>query len=117
MRDRKQDRLTDVDGPQDPTDPPVRRLLTEKEAAVYLTVSVAFLRQSRMRNPPPKSTPGPVFYKFRKLVRYAIEDLDRWLAEHRIDPTLPRDLLPHAAERVTAVVPPAKGAPEGHTQA
>ena len=61
----------------------------EKEIALYLNVSVAFLRQSRMKNPPPKSTVGPPFYKYRKLVRYRIEDLDAWLAEHRVDPRLP----------------------------
>ena len=86
MNDNKQDKQA-----------PASRLLDEKEAAQYLGVSVAFLRQSRMKNPPPKSTVGPAFYKYRKLVRYRIEDLDTWLAEHRVDPRLPPDLLPQGA--------------------
>lgn len=50
-----------------------------------------------MKNPPPKSTVGPPFYKYRKLVRYRIEDLDAWLAEHRVDPRLPPGRLLQSA--------------------
>lgn len=78
----------------------VPRLLNEKEAALYLGVSVALLRQSRMKNPPPRSTTGPAFCKFRKIVRYRIEDLDAWLDEHRVDRRLPSDLLTQGAKSI-----------------
>lgn len=93
MKQKKDHEASQVDGLSEDQSPPVQRLLNEKQAAPYLGVSVAWLRQSRMKNPPPKSTPGPPFHKYGKLVRYSIEDLDGWLAEHRIDPRVPRNLL------------------------
>ena len=58
--------------------------LNEKDAALYLGVSVAFLRVSRMRTP--RSTvPGPVFLKAGKRgVRYLLSDLDAWLTSRRV---------------------------------
>lgn len=96
----QQEGLGGVQGP-----PPVRRLLNEKEAAAYLGVSVAWLRQSRMKHPPAKSTVGPPFHRFGKLIRYSIEDLDAWQAEHRVDPRLPRDLINGDAGRAGGGVP------------
>ncbi len=62
------------------------RLLTEREAALYLTVSRAYLSAARVRNPG-----GPPFVKFGRTVRYLISDLDEWIAENRVNCNQPRE--------------------------
>jgi hypothetical protein len=74
---------------QDKTPPnhtvrPLRpRLLTEKQAALYIGMSRSFLRQSRMNGKRENRTPGPPFLKIGRKVLYLAEDLDAWLLEHR----------------------------------
>ena len=108
---QKRDQTADHVGLGEAQEVPIQRLLNEKQAAAYLGVSVAWLRQSRMKNPPAKSTTGPPFHKFGKLVRYSIEDLDGWLAEHRVDPRLPRNLISDVPGRAGSLVPTGNTAP------
>ena len=54
-----------------------RRYLTVEQAAEYLSVSLSFLNKARVAGN------GPAFLKAGVLVRYAIEDLDSWLAASR----------------------------------
>ena len=61
------------------------RLLTEKQAALYIGMSRSFLRQSRMNGRRQNRTPGPPFLKIGRKVLYLAEDLDTWLLEHRHD--------------------------------
>jgi len=60
-------------------------VLTEREAAVYLRVSLSLLRQMRMKGS------GPRYVKMgrgrRGAVRYRRQDLDSWTAERRIRST------------------------------
>lgn len=63
--------------------PTQNRLLTEAETAKYLSVSRPFLRKSRMEGRRENHTPGPPWVKFGRAVRYAIDDLNAWIAEHR----------------------------------
>jgi predicted DNA-binding transcriptional regulator AlpA len=51
------------------------RVLTEKQAARYINMSLAFLRNARCYRP----DLGPKFLKLGRAVRYRIEDLDAWL--------------------------------------
>jgi len=60
-----------------------RRLLTEKEAAEYIGVSVSFLRKSRCYGTLPGHTPGPRFFKIGRMVRYDVKDLDDWIEEYK----------------------------------
>lgn len=61
----------------------VPRVLTEREAAEYLRVSVAFLRSSRQQNPTIKA--GPPFVRIAgRTVRYLEPDLVRWLERGRV---------------------------------
>lgn len=62
----------------------LRRALREKEAANYIGMSVAFLRLDRMNGPLRNRTPGPPFVKKGRRIIYLIDDLDRWLEEHRV---------------------------------
>lgn len=63
-----------------------RRLLTDVEASIYLNMSLAFLRQSRMEGRRSNRSPGPPFIRTAgRSVRYDLEDLDRWIAENRIE--------------------------------
>jgi hypothetical protein len=55
-------------------------LLTESDAARYLSMSAAFLRQGRMHGR------GPAYVRMGRAVRYALADLDEWLSERRIVP-------------------------------
>lgn len=58
--------------------------LTEKEASEYIGMSRSFLRQDRMNGHREKRTPGPVFMKFGRSIRYSKEDLDNWLNQHKV---------------------------------
>jgi len=63
-------------------------VLTEKEAATYITMSQSFLRQDRMNGYRDGRTRGPDFIKLGRSIRYRKEDLDNWLAQHRVIRTL-----------------------------
>ena len=56
-------------------------LLTEKEAAAILNVSVSYLRQSRSEGCTGNRTPAPKFTKIGKTVRYKKSELARWVRE------------------------------------
>lgn len=59
-------------------------ILTEEEAAIYIGMSRGFLSQDRANGIRRGRTPGPTFLKIGRLVRYRKEDLDMWLAKHRV---------------------------------
>jgi len=59
-------------------------VLTEKEAAKYIRMSRSFLSQDRMNGYRVGRTPGPHFIKFGRTIRYRKQDLDDWLAQHRV---------------------------------
>ncbi len=59
------------------------RALTEQQAAEYVGMSRSFLRQDRMNGHREGRTPGPVFLKIGRSVRYLKEDLDKWLEQFR----------------------------------
>ena len=54
-------------------------LLTEKEAASVLNVSVSYLRLSRSEGVRGKRTPAPKYVKIGKSVRYKKDELQRWV--------------------------------------
>ena len=56
------------------------RLLNDKEAARYVGMSEAFLRRSRSEG---VACRGPEFVRVGGCVRYAPEDLDKWIEERR----------------------------------
>ena len=64
----------------------VARLLNEVDACGYLGVSRSFLARARMDGPREGRTPGPPFVKLGRAVRYAIEDLDAYIASNRHEP-------------------------------
>lgn len=64
--------------------PERKEVLTEKEAAQYITMSQSFLRQDRMNGYREGRTKGPHFMKLGRAIRYRIEDLDAWLIKNRI---------------------------------
>jgi hypothetical protein len=53
-------------------------LLQETDAAGYIGMSVAFLRQARVR------ARGPAYFRIGRSVRYRLSDLDAWLSERRV---------------------------------
>lgn len=61
-----------------------REILTEKEAATYIGMSRSFLSQDRMNGYREGRTPGPIFLKLGRSVRYQKHDLDSWLTQHRV---------------------------------
>ena len=63
--------------------------LTEKEAAIYLSVSPQFLRLSRHYGNRPGHAEGPPFIRLGggRSIRYMRADLDAWLQMHRCFPT------------------------------
>lgn len=61
-----------------------KEIFTEKEAAVYIGMSRSFLSQDRMNGYRENRTPGPVFIKLGRSVRYHKNDLDGWLNKNRV---------------------------------
>jgi hypothetical protein len=61
-------------------------LLPEGAAAVYINMSVAFLRSGRLHGIVGGRTPPPAYLKLGRTVRYDTRDLDAWLASRRVDP-------------------------------
>lgn len=55
-------------------------VLTEQQAAIYIGMSVAYLRRDRVAGQLGNRTPGPRWMKYGRLVRYRRSDLDAWLA-------------------------------------
>jgi hypothetical protein len=62
-----------------------KRAYTEKEAAEYIAMSRAFLRQDRMNGFRKTRTPGPNYIRFGRNIRYLKEDLDVWLETYKIN--------------------------------
>ena len=52
--------------------------IREPDAARYIGMSVAYLRQSR------RLGRGPAHFRIGRAVRYHMEDLNVWLAAHRV---------------------------------
>jgi predicted DNA-binding transcriptional regulator AlpA len=52
----------------------------EPEAAQYITLSRAYLRQARRKGR------GPSYIKIGRAIRYRIADLDEFLNAHRVEP-------------------------------
>lgn len=61
------------------------KTLTTIEAAKYLGISQSTLRQGRMNGQREKRCPTPSYIKIGRAIRYRVEDLDAFLAEHRVD--------------------------------
>ncbi len=61
-----------------------QHLLTEQEAAKYLSLSRSYLAQSRCYGHPE----GPTFIKLGRAIRYSLTDLDVFIAERRRDVSL-----------------------------
>jgi transposase len=63
--------------------PSVNRLITEREAAAMIGLSIQTLRHWRVRRV------GPAYLKFGRgrqgPVRYALEDLLEWAKRHRVE--------------------------------
>lgn len=59
----------------------IKRALSDREAAIYIGMSVAFLRQDRLNGYREGRTPGPRWVKIGRSVRYLREDLDEWLEQ------------------------------------
>lgn len=62
-----------------------RRGYSEEEAAYYLGLSRASLRQGRMEGRRGNRLPPPPFVKLGRKILYLKDDLDRWLEENRHD--------------------------------
>jgi len=56
-------------------------VLTERELAQRLKVSLSLVRKWR------RESKGPRFVRLSKCVRYVVEDVQRWLAEQSGGPT------------------------------
>jgi hypothetical protein len=57
-----------------------KSILNEHDAAKYVGLAVQTLRNKRFRGEP------PIYYKISRSVRYRVEDLEKFLMKHRIDP-------------------------------
>lgn len=59
--------------------PALATVLDERESARYLGYSTAALRLWR------RSGRGPAFIQHNRSIRYRLEDLEAWLALHRVE--------------------------------
>ena len=60
-----------------------QRLLSERDAALYVGFSRAFLANARSYGDLPGRTPAPPFIRISRTIRYDVRDLDAWIDEHR----------------------------------
>jgi hypothetical protein len=65
-------------------------LLDEHAAAEYVGMSVSFLRAARCHGVLGQRTPPPPHLQLGRAIRYAADDLDKWLAARRVDPAARR---------------------------
>lgn len=54
------------------------KTIQERDAARYIGMSVAWLRQGRQRGR------GPAYIQAGRAIRYRVSDLDAWLDAHRV---------------------------------
>ena len=59
-------------------------VLSEKEAASYIGMSVYFLQKDRVNGKLAGRTPGPRWIKAGRRILYFKRDLDMWLREHLV---------------------------------
>jgi hypothetical protein len=55
--------------------------VTERDAAAYIGLTVAYLRKARYLG-----DRGPAYLRIDRTIRYRIADLDAWLEQHRVEP-------------------------------
>ena len=58
--------------------------LNEKQAALYIGMSVSYLKKDRMDGAATDRTLGPRWAKLGKRVVYLKSDLDAWLRQHLV---------------------------------
>src|SRR5688572_17483924 len=91
--------------PRTPNAPANTHAINERDAAVYIDMSVAFLRASRCATR--EGTPGPPFIRIGRAIRYLRADLDAWLRAHRVELVCAREpsqpLAPSVAVTIHAV--------------
>ena len=61
-----------------PTTPHLSRLLNEKELAVHLNISVAWLQRRRWEGG------GPDFIRYGRAIRYDVAAVQHWLDTHTV---------------------------------
>ncbi len=66
-------------------------LLTENEAAQYISMSRSFLAEDRMNGFRNSRTKGPNYIKVGKTIRYMKGDLDKWLTRNKVELCLPEE--------------------------
>lgn len=59
-------------------------VMVEQDAASYIGMSVAYLRQSRMNGNRDGRTPAPPWISIGRSIRYRRDDLDSWLTTRRV---------------------------------
>ena len=60
-------------------------MLSTRQAAAFIGMSMSFLRMARCEGHRGNRTPGPVFYRLGKIVRYSTDDLRAWLDARRCE--------------------------------
>ena len=65
-----------------PTNSPLApAVLRERDAALYIGLSRAYLKKARIFGK------GPAFVRLQRTISYRVADLDRWLESHVVRPT------------------------------
>ena len=60
-----------------------KQTLSEEEASIYIGISRSSLRQGRMNGQRNHRMSTPPYVKVGRKILYLIQDLDRWLVDHR----------------------------------
>ncbi|MCX7124245.1 MAG: DNA-binding protein [Gammaproteobacteria bacterium] len=59
-------------------------VMNEKEASHYVGMSLSYLQHDRCYGVTGEKTPGPIFIKVGRSIRYLKSDLDEWLLKNRV---------------------------------
>ena len=65
--------------------PKNHQLFNEQDAAQYIGMSRAYLRQDRMHGTLKSCTPGPSYYQIGSTIRYARNDLNTWFMQFKVE--------------------------------
>ena len=60
-------------------------VMNEKEVSRYIGMSLSYLQHDRCYGVTGNKTPGPVFMKVGRSIRYLKSDLDEWLLKNRVE--------------------------------
>ena len=62
--------------------------ITKPRGYEHIGMSISYLQHARYYGATGNRTPGPIFIRLGRSIRYLKSDLDKWLLKNRVDKTI-----------------------------